>query len=285
MDRRGEAVRIHDVLATALRRIGDSRQSAESAGRDEEAALWRYAREHLFFISRTGQVYRFEDYLKSRDPARASFTSTAFDAREDAVSRQARALLLRTLQETTEPGQRSLMFVILSLLDFVADTGQYDEFDEYLENFYVEPPPAIARFDTREQAESWLRGLAEPPGGTSILIGDEYHHVWYSREEGVRELLREHMMEPFLEAFAAEGLPAAVASFDTRAEAEEWLTIHPASPMAIVVIAGEHHLAVYHKRLACHTLHSLSSLKEWEAKRRSREEGDETADDASSSEE
>ncbi|HSP77198.1 MAG TPA: hypothetical protein VLQ93_01620 [Myxococcaceae bacterium] len=277
---------IYDILANAQIRMGELRQSAESAGRDEEVALWRYVRDHSFFIFRTGQVYRFEDYLKSLVPARTSFVSAAFSAREDKVSQQAMALLLRTLQETTEPEQKQLMRVIIDMLNFVAETGQSDEFDEFRETWYLAPTPAIARFDTREQAEAWLNGLAEPPGGTFVLIGDEYHEVWYSREDEVRELLRQHMIEPTLEGFVAKGLPAAVASFDTREEAEEWLKSHPASPMDFVSIAGEHHLAVYHRKLALHTLHPLSSLKEWEEqKRKSLEEEDESAEEASSSEE
>jgi hypothetical protein len=266
-------VSIHDILANALIRIGNLRQAAESAGNDEEVALWRYVREYLLFISRTGQVYRFEDYLEDLAPSRTSFVSAAFAAREEARSQQAMALLLQALQETTEPEQRQLLHVIIDMLNFVAETGQCDEFDEFRETWYVGPPRALARFDTREQAEAWLNGLAEPPGGTFVLIGDEYFEVWYSREDEVREFLRQHMIEPILEDYVARGLPAAVASFDTREEAEEWLKSHPASPMDFVSIAGEHHLAVYHKKLACHTLHPLSSLKEWEEKKRkSREE-------------
>ena len=276
---------IHDVLAEALICIGHLRQSADSADRDEEVALWRYVREHLLFISRTGQVYRFEDHLKGRERARTSFVSAAFDAREDAVSQQAMALLLRTLQDAMAPERKQLLLVIIELLNFIAETGQYGEFDEYLETYYVEPPPVIARFDTREQAESWLRGLTEPPGGTYILIGDEYHHVWYSREEGGRELLREHLIEPFIEALTAKGLPAPVASFNTREEAEAWLTSHPASPMVFVAIDGEHHLAVYHKRLACHSLHPLASLRKWEAERKSSEDAHEASAGGSSSDE
>lgn len=278
-------MRIHDILAEALKFIGRLRQAAESAGKDEEVALWRYVREHLLFISRTGQVYRFEDYLKGLEPARTSFLSAAFDAREDAVSRQAMTLLLRNLQETTDPARRQVLLAVIGLLNFIAETGQYEAFDEYLESYYVEPPPAIARFDTREQAESWLKGLAEPPGGAYILIGDEYHQVWYSREEGVRELLRERMIEPFLQALTAKGLPATVASFSTREEAEAWLTSHPPSAMAFVDIGCEHHLVVHHKRLDRHSLHPLSSLKRWEAERKNREDEQVMAVDDSSSEE
>lgn len=278
-------MRIHDVLVKVSLRLGELRQAAESAGKEEEVELWRYVREHLFFILRSGHVYRFEDYLRSLDPARTSLVGPAFGARENTQPQHAMALLLRTFEETTEPEQKELTLVIIDLLNFIAETARYDEFDDYLEAYYADPLPAIAHFDTREDAEAWLRETVEPPGGTHILIGDEYHAVWYSREEGVRQLLRDHVIEPWLEQLTSKGLPAAVASFNTREEAEQWLMSHPASPMVFVAIAGEHHLAVYHKRLARHTLHPISILKEWEAKKKRCDEEHEVADDASDSEE
>jgi hypothetical protein len=92
-------------------------------------------------------------------------------------------------------------------------------------------------------------------------------------------------MEQWIEAFTAKGLPAAVASFNTREEAEQWLKSHPVPPMSFVTIAGEHHLVAYHKRLTYHTLHPLSSLKEWEAEKKRRDEEPEAADEGPASEE
>jgi len=278
-------VRIYDVLAKALLLVLKLQQAAESAGKEEEVALWRYVREHQFFILRTGQVYRFEDYRRSLDPARTSFVSTAFGAHGDAVSQQAMALLVRTLEEITDPEQQQLMLVIIDLLNFIADTAQHEEFDEHLKSFYVDPPLVIARFDTREEAEAWLKELAEPPSEAYILIDDKYYAVWYSREEGTRNLWRDHVMEQWIEAFTEKELPAAVASFNTREEAEQWLKSHPMPPMSFVTIAGEHHLVAYHKRLTHHTLHPLSSLKEWEAEKKRRGEEPEAADEVSASEE
>jgi hypothetical protein len=278
-------VSIYDVLVKALLLIGKLRQAAESAGKEEEVAHWRYVREHLSFIFRTGQVYRLEDYLRSRDPARTSFVSAAFGAHEDALSQQAMALLVRTLEETTEPEQKQSLLIIIDTLNFIADTAQHEEFDEHLKTFYVDPPLVIARFDTREEADAWLRGLTEPPSEAYILIEDEYYVVWYSREEDVRNLWRDYVMEQWIEAFTEKGLPATVASFNNREEAEQWLKSHPAPPMSFVTIAGEHHLVAYHRRLNHHTLHPLSSLKEWEAEKKRRHEAREAADDASEAEE
>jgi hypothetical protein len=273
---------MYDVLAKALLLVLKLQQAAESAGK-EEVALWRYVREHQFFILRTGQVYRFEDYRRSLDPERTSFVSAAFSTREDAVSQQAMALLVRTLEETTEPEQKQLMHILIDLLNFIAETGQHDEFDEHRRTFHEAPPLTLAHFGTREQAEAWLKGLAEPPSEAYILIGDEYYVVWYSREDGVRGLHRDYVMEQWLEAFTSKGLPAAVASFNTREEAEQWLKSHPVPPMSFVTIAGEHHLVAYHRRLARHTLHPLSSLKDWQAEKKRRAQEPEAADDGSES--
>ncbi|MFY0578221.1 hypothetical protein ACN28S_31410 [Cystobacter fuscus] len=47
---------------------------------------------------------------------------------------------------------------------------------------------------------------------------------------------------------------------------------HPASPFDFVSIAGEHYLAVHHKRLMRHTLHPVASaLTEWEETKRAAE--------------
>lgn len=279
-------MRIHDVFVKALLLALKLQQAAESADKDEEIELWRYVRAHLVFIFRAGQVYRFEDYLRSLDPARTSLVSPACGTHEDALSQQAMALLLRTHEEMTEPEQKQLVHILIDLLNFIAETGQHDEFDEHRRTFHEAPPLTLAHFDTREEAEAWLKGLAEPPSSESyILIGDEYYVVWYSREDSIRGLHRDYVMELWLKAFTEKGLPAAVASVNTREEAKQWLKTHPAPPMAFIIIAGEHHLAAYHRRLARHTLHPLSSLKEWEAEKKRRAQEPEAADDDSVSEE
>lgn len=252
-------MRIHDVFAQAQILIGDLRQAAEAAGKEDEVALWRYVREHRFFIMRTGQDYRFEDYLNSLDPARVSYVSAPFKARQDPASQQAMAILLRTLDETVKPEQKQFVIVMVEMLNFLAVTGQYDAFDDYLENAHTGAPWAIAWFNTREEADKWLSSLQEPPSWAYILIGDDYYTVWYSREDDERKLSRDSVIEPLLSDLAKSGLPPAVASFDTREEAREWLKSHPAAPLAIVTIAGEDHLAAYHKKLNRHTLHPLAS--------------------------
>jgi hypothetical protein len=266
-------MRIHDLLNDALRLIWNLQQAAESAGREEEVAIWHYLREHWLFTVSTGQVYAFEDYLAGLDPARTSYVSTAFNARVDAMSQRGMALLLQALDELTEPTRKHhALVIIIDLLNFIADSGQQEAFESYREGFSSNPPHAIACFDTREEAEAWLSNLAEPPSGGHVLIGDEYYELWYSREEGSRELLRDQVMDLFFEVFESKPLPPATASFDTREEAMAWLTSHPASPTTLVAIAGEYHHAAYHKNLNRHTLHSISRLREERERRKAEQE-------------
>jgi hypothetical protein len=261
-------MQIHDALNKALLLIGEQRRAADSAGRGADVALWRHLLEHVNFTILTGQVYKFEDYLKSLDDGWTSSSSAILRARTEAAPRREVALLLQTLDELTDPEKRQSVLVLGDLLDFIAAPGRHEEFEDYLKKYYTEPPPLTAYFETLKDAESWLSGLSEPPSWASVLVGDEYYEVWYSREEGTRALLRDFVTELFLDDFESKDLPPAVVSFDTRDQALQWLVSHPAAPMALVTIGGEYYHAVYHRRLDRHSLHAISRIREWRRKRR-----------------
>ncbi|MBN1208955.1 MAG: hypothetical protein JXB05_29120 [Myxococcaceae bacterium] len=159
--------------------------------------------------------------------------------------------------------------MLLNLANFLADTGQIADFEDFFTHRLDHAPLALASFATREEAEAWLKGLAEPPSPARILIGDEYFLAWYSREDGSRDVTRDFTIEPYIEELTARGIPLDTPSFKSREEAEAWLANHPASPFAFLSIAGEHYFAVHHKRLKRHTLHSVAlSLREWEEEKR-----------------
>ncbi len=261
-------MRIHDVLAAAQLFIIARRRAAGAEGNERERELWHHVREHLSFIYERGQVYRFEDYLDEHSPTRPSRESAAFNARRDTVSREAMDLLLETQERVSTSEEKQLVRVLISLLDYVSDSGQQGAFEVFL-NSRGEPPPVTASFSSLDEAKEWLMNLPEPPHRAHVLIGDDYHEAWYSREDGIRDLSREWVIEPLLEGLTRQGAPPVVASFDTRERAETWLLKHPASPMLFVSIAGEHHLAVYHEKLNRHSLHALArGLKEWEEEKR-----------------
>ncbi len=71
----------------------------------------------------------------------------------------------------------------------------------------------------------------------------------------------------------AGAAPYAIASFDTKEEAEDWLRSHPSSPAraqperarwAWVSVAGEPYLAVYHPNIDHRALYPLSMARGYE---------------------
>jgi hypothetical protein len=262
-------VRIHDALAGAAILIASRRQAAGLKGREEEEELWRYVRALSDFVHVTGQVYRFEDSLVGMAPTERPHVSACLSAHPGTFAHRAVALLLATLDETPEPEQKQHVIVLISLLNFIADTGQVDDVEDFFINQLEYAPVAIAHFTNHEEAEAWLKGVAEPPSPARILIGDEYHQFWYTREDDTRGMYRDHAIEPALEALTAGGIPPRTPSFATRMEAEAWLMSHPANPYAFVTIAGEHYFAVHHRRLKRHSLHHVASaLTTWEERKR-----------------
>jgi hypothetical protein len=182
------------------------------------------------------------------------------------------ALALKALEETSEPQRARQALIFINLLNFLADTGQLADFEDFFTHRLDYAPLAIASFATREEAEAWLTGLAEPPSPARILIGDEYYLAWYSREDGSRDVTRDFTIEPYTEELTARGVPPNAPSFKSREEAEAWLATHPASPFAFLSIDGERYFAVHHKRLKRHTLHPVARcLGEWEEERKASE--------------
>ncbi|WP_052519491.1 hypothetical protein [Archangium violaceum] len=239
----------------------------------EDEGLYRLIQEANFYIWRTGQVYRFEDYLgraaADRHPAEASAWSGEYSERIT----QAREILSRIRDSQQSPGDQHLVQIVIDELDFIRSTGQQDEFYDYLKTFYGNPPPVIARFDTRQEAEAWLNNLAEPPSSAYVLVGDDYLEVFYFRDRAVRGFERQYTLERFIEAVTSRGVPPPAAVFATRAEAEAWWASQPAHPIWVFVqIAGEHYIAIHHRKIAHHTLHPISILKGWEEEKKRIEE-------------
>jgi hypothetical protein len=254
-------VTISKLLSTAEALVADQWQKLQPPG---DSKAYRLLKEAGFFIWRTGQLYRFEDYLARPSADRAVDVRTSWCGENGEDASGAWQTLSRIRDTLRSEEKKKLIQVARAQLEFIASTGQCEEFHDYLKTFYRNPPPVIARFDTRDEAESWLRNVPEPPSSAYILVGNEYLEVFYSRERGVRALRRDYALERFIEAVTSHGLPAPAASFDTHAEAAAWWKSHPAPPLCVFVqIAGEHHLAVYHKKIDYRSLHPISLLEDW----------------------
>jgi hypothetical protein len=270
-------VSIHDDLANVVLFISSRRRAASSKSPEEEK-LWRYLRMLCYFTNVTGQVYLFEDSLSGSTPPARPHASVRSSAHRGTFAHLAEELLVKTLAETPEPEHKSVL-VLLALLNFVADTGQLKDVEDFFNNELNLAPVVLAYFARYEEAEAWLRSEAQLPSPARLLIGDDYYQFWYMREDQTRGMYRDYVIEPTMEELAAEGIPSQRPSFATRAEAEDWLMKHPANPYLFVAIAGEHYFAVHHPRLHRHSLHHVASaLKAWEEHKKTveREEAQET---------
>lgn len=257
-----------DALPNAATFIASRRPEASLKGRAEEERLWRYLRAVSDFAHVTGQVYRFEDSLKMT-PTERPHVSARLLAHPGTFAQQAVEMLLKALDETPEPDQKQNVLVLLALLNFIAESGELDAVEDFFTHQLEYAPVAIAHFSNYEEAEAWLKGVAEPPSPARILIGDEYYQFWYTREDNTRGMYRDYAIEPAMEALAARGIPSQTPAFATREAAEEWLMSHPATPYAFVNIAGEHYFAVHHRLLKRHSLHPVASaLTAWEERKK-----------------
>lgn len=221
----------------------------------EEKELFRLASAAVAFISFSGQLYRFAEFRKGLAPGHAR---TAFFSR-------AMALLERTRANTPSPEEAEILLATIDALDFIESTSQRQGLEEYLRSWDLDTlPPVLAAFKTRKEAKAWLNSQSDPPYGARVLIGDEYHTVFRNRERRNRDFLATQAAAIFIERHSRTGLPPVVASFSTRAEADEWLAGQTEPPPhAFILIGGEHHLAVFHKNVNHRAIYPFSVADEW----------------------
>jgi hypothetical protein len=168
---------------------------------------------------------------------------------------------LAEIRATTQSSeQQESLDVLFDALLFIDSTGQTYAFEDYRKHLASDDPPrVVAAFNTREEADAWLRDHPAPPSSAYILVADQYHHLIYIREKDHRRLFPHPVLEYYLGARMREGLPPPVASFVTRQEAEAWLQSQAAPPtQAVIQIAGELHLAVYHPNIKHRSIYPFS---------------------------
>ncbi|QRN96359.1 head protein [Archangium violaceum] len=185
--------------------------------------------------------------------------------------------LLGSIHENTQsPEEKELLLAAAEALRFINTTGQQYDFEDYRQELRTDGPEmVIAAFSTREEAEVWLKNHPKPPHMAQVLIADEYHVVGYARDINLRRLLRTPSVEYHLEEMMHDGLPPAVATFNTREEAKAWFYNLPERPsQAVIQLGGEHYLAAYHRNidhLAFHPFSLVERLKEWRKKKEEEE--------------
>jgi hypothetical protein len=170
-------------------------------------------------------------------------------------------LLGQLHEDESSQDRKEKILVAIDALRFIYASGQSYEFEDYRKNLDANGPPfVIAAFKTLGEAESWLKDHPKPPLGAQVLVANEYYRVIYVRETNLRKLNpNPTALAHYLEDMAHQGLPAPVATFNSREEAEDWLDKQPEPPShAFIMIAGEHHLAVYHRSVRLRTIHPVT---------------------------
>ncbi len=173
-------------------------------------------------------------------------------------------LLGRHHEKTASPEDKERFSMALDAFTFIFALGQAYGFEEYRQDRAANGPPVvIATFDTREEAERWLKNHPEPPHHANILIAGEYFLTAYAPDIHHRAILHNPTLEFYLEEMIHDGLPAPVAAFATLEEANTWLQGQPEPPRQVfVTVAGEYYLAVYHYKVKLRALYPISMAAE-----------------------
>lgn len=187
---------------------------------------------------------------------------------------QAQELLGKNREHAQSPEEKELFHLASDALWFIWSNGQSYGLERYRQDVKSNAPQGvIASFNTREEAEAWLNAQPEPPDLACVLIADEYHVVLSSRDRNRRSLVRDPELEYHLEEMTRDGLPPAVAAFNTREEAAAWFNALAEPPVQTVIqIGGEHYLAVYYRNIHHRALFPFSLVERLHARRKRREQ-------------
>jgi hypothetical protein len=169
------------------------------------------------------------------------------------LSLEVEGLLGRLREDNPSPAEKELLLVAIDAIRFVSSTGRIYEFEDYRKRLSShEPPSVVAVFKTREEADIWLKAHPSPPHLTYVLIADAYYLILYLRDPDRRSLGPHPVLAYHLREMMEAGLPPAVATFNTRAEADTWFAQQSDPPTQTVIqIGNEPYLAVNHRNV-CH---------------------------------
>lgn len=170
------------------------------------------------------------------------------------------ALLGRLGEEAQSPEDKERLVLAFDAIRFISNLGQSYNFEKYCDYIASNGPPlVIASFNTREEAEAWLKNHPDPPHHANVLIAGEYFLTALIPEHNHRALLHDPALEYYLEEMIHGGLPPPVATFATYEEATTWLHSQPEPPRQVfITIAGEYYLAVYHYKVNRRALYPIS---------------------------
>jgi hypothetical protein len=167
---------IHELILGAQGLLGRTLRSAPSA---EERELFKVASAALMFISETGTVHSFEDYLQFRKEA-PPHAVASFKTREEADA---------WLRQHPEPPHGAFVLIAdeYHIVMHVREVEHRQLFphpilEGYLEQLQQVPPPApLPSFETREEVEAWLKGQPEPLQSAFLMIAGRRQVALYHR--------------------------------------------------------------------------------------------------------
>lgn len=170
---------IHELILEVQSLLGRTLRDAQSP---EERELFRVASAALMFISETGTVHSFEDYLQFRKGA-PPLAVASFRNREEADA---------WLTQHPEPPHGA--FVLVSddyhIVMSVREMNHRQLFPHPILEGYLDqiqpaassgPPPS---FENREEAEAWLKGKTGWPQGVLLNIAGRRHVALHHRHLG-----------------------------------------------------------------------------------------------------
>jgi hypothetical protein len=146
----------------------------------EEKELLLAAAEALRFINATGQQYEFEDYREDLGTEGPRMVIAAFATREEAEA---------WLKNHPKPPHMAAVLIAdeyhtvyywrdRDLRRMPSTPGIEYHLEEMMQ---AGLPPAVASFDTREEARAWFYNLPERPSQVVIQLGGEPYLAAYHR--------------------------------------------------------------------------------------------------------
>ena len=187
---------------------------------------------------------------------------------------EAQELLGKNRENAQSPEEKKLLLLAIDALWFLWRNGQAYEFEDYREDSESNTPHrVIAAFNTRDEADAWIRTKPKPPDLALVLIADNYHIVLSSRDGLRTSLVPDPEFEYYIEEMTRDGLPPPTATFTTREEADNWFnnqTVPP--PQTVIQIGGEHYLAVYYRNINHRAIFPFSIVERLHERRKRREQ-------------
>jgi hypothetical protein len=167
---------IHELILEVQGLLGRTLRSTQSA---EEKELLMVATSALMFISETGTVHSFEDYLQFRREA-PPYAVASFKTREDADA---------WLRQHPEPPHGAFVLIAdeYHIVMHVREMNHRQLFPHPILKGYLEqiqqaaPPAAIPSFETHEEAKAWLEGKTKPLQGVLMSIAGQPHVALHHR--------------------------------------------------------------------------------------------------------